>query len=798
MSPPLHACGTHRIAPASGVARHRALRVLFQAAALICVLAAGPARAAGPEPTVTDIELDGLVRIPADSVMAKIHTRKGAILEVAVVSDDIERLFEMGAFKDIRVAQRKVSDGEIVLRFLFVERPIINEIKYSGTDELDADDLKEVVDLQTYEVVDETKIKSVAGKIRDRYVKDGYYLARIDYHLAPRPGNAVDVVFDIVEGTKVKVTSISFLGVRQMTEDELEKVMETREGGWFSFLTGSGQFKKDALDKDLDRIRQYYLHNGFVDAKVYPPTVTLGDDKRSIDIVVPVDEGDSYTMRNVEADEVDPPLDAQGNPAPRYDKEYLRGQLTTVPGEKFDVLSVMRDTQKLKCLYQDLGYANVQISNTNFRDPENKQLDFGFKIQPGKKTFIGRINFIGNDTTRDKVMRRVMTLAEGDLFSCTGLESSRREISRQGFFDKVDISTEPGDDPEHMNLTVTVKERQTGTFQLGAGFSSLENFIFTAQVSKQNFLGHGQTVSIQATLSSIRSLYQLSFFDPYFLDSQWQLSVDFFNFQQDFTDFAKTETGGSLGWGYRFTEDLTLTLNYTLKNVEVTAGGINSGRVEIFDLQQGGLNSSLKTTLSLDTRDDRQFPKSGTYTTASFEAAHPYLGSEVEYLRLLGRARWYYNPWWQFVFKFNATLGYVWNPDGEIPIFERFFVGGIFDVRGFQRNSLGPSISVPRSGDPGTGLNDFTIGGNKQLVFNVELEFPIVEQINLRGVFFFDAGNAYGESENINFTTLRTSAGLGIRWWSPVGPLRFEWGFPLDPKPDEEKVVFEFTIGNSF
>ncbi len=745
------------------------------------------------------IELDGLVRIPANTVLARINTRKDAILEPAVVSGDIKRLFETGAFSDVRVVTRGLPDGGIIVRYIVVERPILGSVKYEGNDELSEEDLKEVVDLQTFEVLDEGRIKNVVFKLRERYIKDGYYLAKVDYRLDSRPGNAVDVVFVITEGQEVKVTSIAFLGNKAITEDELEMVMRTKEGGWFSFLTSSGQFNQKALQDDTQILRQYYLHKGFADVQVYPPTATLGADKRSIDIVIPLEEGDPYTMRVVDALEENPAIGPNGIEAPHYDADFLRSKLSLKPGDRFDILLMQRDTQALKSVYQDLGYANATVSNASLRDTEKRQIEFTYKVLKGKKTYIGRIKFAGNDTTRDKVMRRVMTIAEGDLYSGTIVEESRRQVLRQGFFDKVDIATEQGDDDEHVNLTVTVKERQTGTFQVGAGFSSLENFIFTAQISKQNFLGHGQTVSIQATLSSIRSLYQLSFFDPYFLDSQWQLSVDLFNFQQDFDDFAKTESGGSLGFGYRFTEDLTLSLGYTLKYVDVGVGGIgSSSRVEIFDLQQDGLTSALKTTLSYDTRDDRQFPKEGTFTTGSVEVAASYLGSDVEFIRLLGRSRWYFNPFWEFVLKLNGTIGWVVNPEGEVPIFERFFVGGIFDVRGFPRNSLGPSIDVPRTSDPGTGLSPFTIGGNKQLIFNVELEFPIVQQINLRGVVFFDAGNAYSESENIDFSLLRPSAGVGIRWWSPVGPLRFEWGFPLNPKPDEEPVVFEFTIGNSF
>ena len=393
-----------------------------------------------------------------------------------------------------------------------------------------------------------------------------------------------------------------------------------------------------------------------------------------------------------------------------------------------------------------------------------------------------------------------MTISEGDLFNATELKKSRQMIMRLGFFETVDISTDPGMNSKLMNVNIRIKERQTGTFQVGAGFSSLENFIATAQISKQNFMGHGQTLSLQATLSSIRSLYTLSFFDPYFLDSMWTFSTDLYNFQQDFDDFTRGSTGGSLTWGYRFTEELHLSLGYKLEFIQITIGGL-AGRstIPIANLFNDGLTSSLKSSISYDTRNDRMFPSAGQFTTASVEYAHHYLGSDNEFTRMIARSRWYVKVFWDMVLKLNGTAGYVFsNSEGGVPIFERFFVGGIFDVRGFQRNSLGPKLPVAKFREPGTSLSDFTIGGNKELIFNVELEIPILTQVGIRGVVFFDAGNAFDDDELMNLVDLRTSVGFGVRWWSPVGPLRFEWGIPLAPKPNEEPIVFEFTIGNSF
>ncbi|MFT5432964.1 MAG: outer membrane protein insertion porin family [Myxococcota bacterium] len=780
------------------------IRTLAPLALIIALLAPWCAFGQEKAPKVVSIEVEGLLRIPEESVRAKLQTRVGARLSRAIVSDDIERIYQMGAFKDIRVAERGTDDG-VIIRYIVVERPTLARIQYQGHDELEEDDIKKVVDARAFEIVDEVLIKRIVSKIRNLYVDEGYFLADVRYVLVDRPNNTVDLVFHITEGKKVKVTSITLVGNTKLTDDDVKRVLRTQEGGWFSFLTSSGQFKKEALELDLQLIRQYYLHKGFVDVKVHQAAVTLSSDKSSIDITIPIEEGEKYSMKMVDVEEVGAPKDDDGKAQMLFEKSLLMSKLKLQAGMTFDAMLMQRDSTSLKELYQDLGFANVTVSNASYRDPDSRTIEFTYKIQKGSKISIGRIEFAGNESTRDKVMRRVMKIDEGDLYSASKIGASRRQITRLGFFDSVDITSNPGDDPEHVNLVVRVKERQTGTFQVGAGFSSLENFIATAQISKQNFMGHGQTVSIQATISSIRSLYTLSFFEPYFLDSDWTLSLDLYNFQQDFNDFTRASTGGSMAWGYRLTDDLHVSLTYKLESVEATAGGISStAAVPIYNLSGtedgASLTSSLKATLTFDTRDDRQFPKSGQFTTMSAEVAHNYLGSDTQYNRFAARTRWYFNPFWKFVLKLNGTVGYIFGNEIPVPIYERFFVGGIFDVRGFARNSLGPSVSVPRRREPGATTTDFTTGGNMELIFNVELEFPIVEAVGIRGVLFFDAGNAYGNDEIDEhvFEKLRPAIGWGIRWQSPVGPLRFEWGIPLKPLPNEEPLVFEFTIGNSF
>ena len=759
---------------------------------LVAVLLLCAVPAVGRElPQVKEIRVEGLLRIPEESARAKMRSRTGSPLEPSVVSEDIKRLFAMKAFEDIKVGVKEVEGG-VILLFLFKERPTINKITIEGNDDVDEDDIRKVVDLRPFEIVDVERIKRNISKIQDVYNEEGFYLADIQYKLVPLKNNLVNMVFLIEEGQKIKVKTITFVGNKKLPDDELKGVMQTREGGWFSFLTGSGAFKKATLDQDITRVFFYYWHKGYIKAQVKPPVVSLSPDKKAMDITVFVEEGDPYKVTSV---------DVKGELEP-FEKAELTKVVKITPGMTFDFLLVQQDSQRIARKYKDKGYANCTVSYTRIEGKADLTVDFAFEVQKGRTVHVGKIGIEGNETTRDKVIRRMMAIAEGDLYNETQVQKSQREVMRLGFFEKVEISSDPGASADFVNLTVKVKERQTGTFQIGAGFSSLESFIATAQISKQNFLGHGQTLSFQATISSIRSLYTISFFEPYFLDTDWTLSVDLYNFQQDFDDFTRGALGGELSFGYRFTPDLHLSLGYKLENVEITIGGLRGrSTIPIANLFNDGLTSSLKTTLTYDTRNDRMFPSAGQFTTGSAEIAHAYLGSDSEFLRLLARTRWYFNPFWKVVLKLNATVGYVTpiSADRQVPIFERFFVGGIFDVRGYQRFSLGPQLAVASEREPGTTLTPFNVGGNKKLVFNVELEIPILPPpVGIRGVIFFDAGKAYNDDELFDPRNMFFSVGFGFRWFSPVGPLRFEWGIPLNPRPQDDPIVFEFTIGNSF
>ncbi len=739
-------------------------------------------------PIVRGIEIQGLQRVDRASVRSKVYTQIGRPLNRARLSEDLKRVYRMNFFDDVQAAVRPHPDGGVVLVFRVDERPTIVDIRYRITgDALDLEAIQKVVDLRRFSILDEAGVRFNLDKIEELFVEEGHFLVESSYTLTPAPNNGVIVTLIVDEGRKVEVREVNIVGNQDLSTEEIKGVMATREGGFFSFLTQSGAFKREFFAQDIQRIQLLYLTRGYVQVSIADPVVTLSPARDAMSITIRVQEGPKYTVSAV-----DMRLVEEGQWL--VPKERLMRLLELRPGETFSYTEMQADIQRVGDAFRDKGFANTTVTTEHNLDPDARTIALTYKIQVGEPVYFRRIIIHGNRNTQDEVIRRELRIAEGELYSASALRQSRQRVGVLGFFETVEIDPKPTDEPDKMDVQVFVREKQTGTFQVGAGFSSLESFILTAQIAKDNFLGRGQTLSAQLTLSGIRQLYSISFFEPYFLDSRWTFAFDLFNFQEEFVDFSRLRTGGNLSWGYRFTDALSLSLTYTLENVDAN---LRRAEIPIASLRQSGLTSSGRLTLSYDTRNNRLFPSDGQFSTVSFEHADDFLGSENQFSRFIGRTRWYFPLPYDSVFKVNTTVGYVVSGDDQsIPLFERFFVGGIYTIRGFQRNSIGQRLFT--SSTPEGGLSGITIGGDKQLIFNAELEVPIFPEVGIRGVLFFDAGNAWGIEETLDPFQLRTAIGFGFRWHSPVGPLRFEWGIPLKPRSDEDPLVFEFTIGNSF
>ena len=758
---------------------------------------ANPESDAEPAPsdlamTVTAVELGGIERVDRQTVLNQIRVKAGQMLDPTAVAEDQRRIWAMGLFDDVKVGLKTAGRNAVVLRYQVLERPSIAAVEIVGNDAQSDDDIHKVIDLRVNNLYSPSDAAANIQKIKDLYIEEGYFLATVRHRTEPMPDNQVKVVFEVQERAEVKVRQIDILGNEGVVDADIKAVLRTQEGSVLSAISKSGNFKRETLDTDVQIMQYLYLTKGYIQAKVDEPVVSLSPDLRYISISIRVHEGPQFRVGKVAI---------TGDTVDEQPIDKLREKLQLKEGEIFNYQFAQQDGQMLANVQKNYGYAHATASNESVPDPDKRLVDWTYHIQKGKKVYFGQISVRGGGSTRDKVVRRELVIGEGELYSEEKITASQARVQRLGYFEKVEIKTKPTGMPQVLDVVVEVKERTTGTFQVGMGFSSLDNFIATAQISKDNFFGRGQRFSIQGSLSSIRTMFQASFFEPYFMDTKITFSTDIFRYDQLYTDFTRRSKGGSMSWGYRLTDTVILEGGYQVEQAQTQIGGL-SGRtdVPIASLFASGLTSALKATLSFDNRDDRMFPNTGWFITTTGEYALPALGSDNEFVRGVARIRRYVPLPLDAVLKFNLVGGLIHAPAGKVvPLFERFFIGGIYNVRGFVRNSLGPALYIPTSSDPGATLSAFHNGGTKELYLNNELEVPILKApMNLRALLFFDIGNAFAEGETVSVAAMRESVGWGIRWFSPVGPLRFEWGVPIAPKPGEQPLVFEFTIGNAF
>jgi outer membrane protein insertion porin family len=778
------------------------------------------------------VEVRGSKRVDDDDIRTTLGLRQETICTDVEVTRGVRALWELGFFDDIVVEAEPVDVDGVVVTITVTERPAIGKVVYEGNDAIAKDKLDEEVTLKEGEILSVPALMTQVGKIRDLYSKDGFFLARVHYELEKMPTdrNEVKVKFIIDEGDKITVRRIRFVGNVALGHGELTKVMQTGETGLFSFITSSNRFNREAFDEDVMRIQAYYYDQGYLEMQPGTPRVEITADRKHIDITIPVEEGPRYKIGKMRVAEVD--VDGR-EIAPLGGRERLQGMVTQEPGEWFSRSKIGGTLEAITRFYRDRGYAKVEVlPETSMRDDE-RMVDVRVTIRRGPLVRIERINIRGNSKTRDRVVRREIMIAESEIYNQTQIERSRHRVEALGYFESVTLAEEDGSQPDRMVLTFEITERPTGTFQVGAGFSSIESFILTAQIQQMNLFGRGQSLSLQLQLSGIRQLAMVQFIEPYLLETQWTLMVDAFKTIRQFPDFVRDSTGGSLSLGHPIRDHrLRVFLRYRGEYVNILSrtGGLfgMAGRGAAFaainppqlaNLFQDGFTSLVGVSLMWDSRNNRMFPTDGWFASLSSEFADRVTGSQNIFTRYQAFARFYKNIWGPFVLKVNTELGLITSRDPQgVPIFERYYLGGIFNIRGFFLNSLGPRVGIARSNDPNAPPPPLgiAVGGNVQAFYNVEIEFPLIEAVGIRGVIFTDGGNAWNLERALceapdpamqnrftdpcvfNPLAIRTSVGFGFRWLSPLGPLRFEWGIPLNRQQGENPIQFEFTIGNFF
>ncbi len=768
------------------------------------------------------VQFRGNRKVEDDAIKIQLLSKVGTLLDPAKLREDLRAMWKMGFFADIDVEGEVGASGGLTLTFAVKEKPSIRKVLIAGNNELELSKINEVLDLELDSIVDISKVKKNREKISDLYVQKGFYLATVDWEVKPVNEAEVDVWFKIDEKAKVKIREVQFIGNNSISDDELRGAIATRRADALSFLNDSGMYSQEAFERDLLLVSAHYWDRGYANVKVGTPQLRLSRDKQYMYLSIPIDEGPVFTISSVNFKG-----DLIGGAPKNLERIRMR------PGMTFSRTMIAEDRESLSSFYQDQGYAYANVLPLTKVDLDKRQISLTFEVARGKRAYFERINIRGNSKTRDKVIRREMKISEGELFNNTNLEVSKRRITALGFFENVVVSTKRGSSDEFVEVNVEVTERPTGTFQIGAGFSSVENFIAQAQISQNNLFGRGQTLALQAQLSSLRQLFLLRFVEPYFLDTRWTFAFDLYNQSRGFGTFYRNATGGTLTWGYPLSYEARAFLTYKLEDVSITTGsggfanlGATSAPIaatSVANLFRGGNTSSLRASLSWDSRNNRLFPTDGWYDSLFAEYASEWTGSQNKFVRWGGFIRKYKPLFGPFVLHFNAEgSGSRPRPIRSACRSASATSSAASTTSAATRRSRSvPSCSPSR---PATSVNRSAaspLGGNMQVIINTEVEFPLFKKVGISGVVFYDMGNAYNlesrycsglQRKNsavpiqfdpcFRFDSLtagiRKSVGFGFRWISPIGPLRFEWGIPLDQQIGEDPLVFEFTIGNFF
>ncbi|RNC68912.1 MAG: outer membrane protein assembly factor BamA [Desulfuromonadales bacterium] len=735
---------------------------------------------------IVDIQVRGNRRTEAAAVLNAVKLKSGDLLYADKVDADVRAIYRLGQFQDVLAETEKV-DGGVVLVFAVAEKPIIREVRIDGTKEITTDKVREALGLKVNSIFSQKELAQSAKKVRKLYNDEGYYLAEVNVRSERRSDNDVRVLVSVTEGNKVLIKTIRFEGNKAFNDKKLRGAMETKEKWFLSWLTGAGTYKDEVLKNDVNLIADLYFNNGYVNVKLGEPEIKLLDDKSGLLVTIGITEGEQFRTGAIafKGDLLET-------------EEVLARGLKLKKGEVFNRGGLRTDVLSLTDLYADKGYAFTNVTPLSKVNAEQKTVDITFDFEKGEKVYIDRISVIGNAKTRDKVIRREMKVVEGETYSSTGLKRSKQSLMNTGFFEEANIATVKGSADNKLDVNVEVKEKPTGTFSIGAGYSSLDGLIGQGSVSQANFLGLGLKANLAASLGGKSSTYNVGITDPYFLDSRWTVGADIYRTERDYIDFTKRVTGGDIKAGYPISDTLRTLFIYKFEDKK------------IFDVSPGlqdepettGTTSSIMGNLTRDTTDFRLDPTRGMLNNLSVEFAG--LGGTNRFIRYIGDTTVFFPVKWGTVLSLKGTLGYIQNIGKDITVDERFYAGGINTIRGYEGRSVSPYRyrkveSTDVNGQVTTTQERSYIGGDKEAILNVEYNFPLLKEAGLKGVVFFDAGNTYAENQDF-FSSVQMSYGAGIRWVSPLGPLRLEYGIPLNPRDgiDKKNGRFEFSIGSFF
>ncbi len=749
---------------------------------------------------VREIQVAGNRRVEPETVRSYLRFTVGDAYSEARANQSITALFATGLFSDVRIER---SGGTVTVTV--VENPVINQIAFEGNKQVERATLETEVQLKPRSVFTRAKVQADVQRILDVYRRQGRFAASVEPKIIELDHGRVNLVFEINEGGATKVKSIQFVGNRAFSDSQLRDIVTTTQESWFDFLKGTAFYDPDRLNLDRELLRQYYLKNGHADVRVVAADVHLDRDGSGFFITYVVEEGEPYAFGDVRIE----------SKIPGVDTSDLMRHVITHRGEIFNAGEIDKSVEALTLELTERGFTFARVRPRADRDSIGRVIALTYVIDEGPRIYVERINVIGNLRTRDYVIRREFRLAEGDAYNPLLVDSAKKRLQQLGLFKGVDIKRRPGSAEDRVVLDVTVVEQPTGEISFGAGYSTQEGIIGDIGFTERNFMGKGQFLRLKLGGSLERLQIDLSFTEPRFLDRNLSAGFDLFyrvTQKYDYQPFEHTRAGGSIRLGAPLTEYLWLNTNYTLSYDEMSDVDRDASRA-IRDLLEGDSRSfdywtsSVGTALTYDRRNHPKNPTSGYYLNGGVDFAG--VGGDVQYARFQGEARYYYPITERITFVARLAGGHImgWGGD-EVRLLDQFYKGGE-TIRGFDRIGIGAR-------DLST---DDSLGGHTYYVGTAEVRFPIPfvpDELGIAGAVFVDAGSLFGVSDSVKAlngtvdpdtgrTTriedgggLRVSAGFGLLWNSPLGPLRGDFGWALIKEEYDKEQIFRFGASTRF
>ena len=739
--------------------------------------------------------------IETDAILRVVKVKAGSVYQSGLLSHDLRAIYAMGWFDDVRI-DATVNDSARTITFHVKEKPVIRYIKLKGNYLFDDEKIKESLTINTGAILNSKKIRTNIEQIEMLYKEKNYHDIQVSYKLSPLKKNQADIEFIIKEGDKLYVTDIQFEGNQAFSKKQLKKVISASEKGFFSWITSSGDFDRTQLKQDTALLGQFYHNKGYIQARVGDPDIEF--QQEGIRITFKIDEGSQFKVGKI---------DIVGDLLDSFDKDAFVKKLEISESIYFSREKIREDVITLKDIYGAKGYAYANVKTLTEQHPGKLVVDVNYKITKGEEIYFENISISGNTRTRDKVIRRQLKIYEQERFDGAALKRSIRNLHRIGYFEDIKINTTKSREDDKMDVNIEVSEQPTGMFSFGAGYSDEEKMFILGDITENNLFGRGQTLQFKGTIGGSSSKYQVSFTEPWLFDIPLSGTVSAYDHTKEYDNYERDTLGGGVSLGYRLFDYTRGFISYAYDvsdiTIDMVAGpdadgdGVaddNDGDGEpdtvqaevpdnILALEGENITSSVTVGITYDSRNHNLNPSEGSRHSTSFKYAG--LGGDIGFNKFRWESSWYWPLTKNLVFLLHGEYGHVSkNSDGKkLPDYEKFYLGGINSMRGYRSRG----INVPEINSSGETVE---AGGESMVQFNFELIVPLSRDVGLMGVVFYDTGNVY-ENE-VDLGDLRASFGGGIRWFSPMAPIRIEYGRVIDKREGEKNGRWEFTMGGAF